>query len=75
MKFNIEVDMPEGCLPNFLGMLKGMEDLGARGASRTISIAIDGDGACRWKFDWDKNLPEGSLPTRDKDGDKHWSCD
>jgi len=57
MKFTIEVDMQDRWVPQFLGMLKYMQQLGGLGSSRTLTFYSDGDGDFRPKFDWDYELP------------------
>ena len=57
MKFTIEVDMPDRWVPQFLGMLKYMQVLGALGGSREIKFYSDGDGDFRPTFEWDEELP------------------
>lgn len=42
----------EPCLAAFVQLCKTMELLGSAGASRTIRVPYDGDGAARLRFDF-----------------------
>lgn len=53
-------------LPQFLGMLKQMQQLGSLGSSRDVIFFADGDGDYRPKFSWPDNLPAPSDPTETK---------
>jgi hypothetical protein len=59
--FTIECTMRERWVPQFLSMLKYMEQLGGLGGSRKVAIYSDGDGDFRPKFsfsiDWSKVEP------------------
>ncbi len=57
-KFTITCEMSERWIPQFLGMLKTMQQLGGLGGSRIVKFYSDGDGDYRPKFEWDKELPK-----------------
>ncbi len=55
--FTITCTMRPRWIPQFLGMLRHMQVLGAQGSSRNVTIFADGDGDFRPRFDW-KDLPD-----------------
>jgi len=74
MKFTIEVEMKDRWVPQFLGMLRYMQRLGAMGGSRTISFYSDGDGDFRPKFEWDSELEVRINGASDKNGDRFFDA-
>ncbi len=48
--FTVTCTMRERWVPQFLGMLKYMEQLGGLGGSRKVTFYSDGDGDFRPKF-------------------------
>jgi len=52
VKFNVQCQMESSWVPQFLGMLKTMEQLGKLGGSRWVRLYSDGDGNFRPKFQW-----------------------
>lgn len=61
-KFNIEVEMEERWIPEFLSMLEHMEHCGDIGTSQLVAMYADGDGDFRPKFkpdvDYDYEEPK-----------------
>lgn len=64
----ITATMPERWMPQFLGMLKTMQDYGAVGMSRKVAIYSDGDGDFNPRFEWDAEV-ELAEPCSNIDGD------
>ncbi len=61
-EFTIRCRMRSRWVPHFLGMLRKMQNLGAIGSSRRVTIFSDGDGDFRPRFDWSEELPQPALP-------------
>ncbi len=62
MKFTVTCEMKDRWVPDFLGMLKTMQDLGKLGCSRNVTLFSDGDGDFRPMFEWNKELPDSVSP-------------
>ncbi len=73
-EFTIKVSMRNRWIPYFLSMLKYMQQLGAAGSSRRVSIFADGDGDFCPKFEWHESLNSGGEPTTDHNGDRHYDA-
>ena len=57
-------------LGEFVGLCKTIESLGGIGASRTIRLDVDGDGAARLQFDYgDSDVASVATPGEDSDFD------
>ena len=67
--FTVKCTMRTRWVPNFLGMLKKMEQYGGMGCSGNITFYADGDGDFRPKFETTVGLPEPANPIKDDDGD------
>lgn len=50
--FTVTCTMKRRWIPQFLGMLKCMQMLGAQGSSRDVTLFADGDGDFRPTFVW-----------------------
>ncbi len=72
-EFTIKVRMQDRWIPHFLGMLQYMQNLGAIGASRQVTIMSDGDGDFRPRFEWDVES-EIAEPMGDKNGDRFYDA-
>jgi hypothetical protein len=66
-RLTITAEMEDRWVPQFLGLLKTMEDYGQVGMSRTVSIYADGDGDFHPKFHWDVTV-ETAEPHMNNDG-------
>lgn len=62
-KFNVQCEMEERWVPEFIGLLKMMQQLGSLGGSRTLSFYSDGDGDFHPTFKWDKDMPTPAQPS------------
>ncbi len=51
-RLDLTVTGSEECLAAFVQLCKTMDLLGRAGASRTIRVPYDGDGAARLRFDY-----------------------
>lgn len=65
--------MSERWVPQFLGMLQQMEELGDVGSSRQVSIFSDGDGDFRPRFGWDIDSIVAD-PTLNSTGDAYYDA-
>jgi hypothetical protein len=72
--FKIECEMEKRWVPQFLAMLKYMQQLGSQGASRKVTLYSDGDGDFRPKFKWDASLPSNAKPFYDINGDRTYDA-
>lgn len=68
--FNLICTMKDRWVPQFLAMLKYMQQLGNMGGSRNVCFYADGDGDFNPKFKWDESLPSDAEAVKDNDGDK-----
>ncbi len=64
--FMVKCTMGPRWVPQFLGMLRRMQYLGAIGSSREVTLYSDGDGDYRPKFEWivDSEPAEGLGPEK-----------
>ena len=69
-KFNIICTMKNRWVPQFLAMLKYMQQLGSMGSSRKVTIYADGDGDFNPMFEWNDSLPSDAEAIKDQDGNK-----
>lgn len=70
--FTIKCTMRSRWVPNFIGMLKTMQNLGNLGGSRWVQFFADGDGDFCPQFEFEKELPKPApgVWKIDKDGDE-----
>lgn len=66
-RLTITAEMEDRWVPHFIGLLKTMEQYGAVGMSRTVSMYADGDGDFHPKFHCDTAV-EPAEPHTDSDG-------
>jgi len=72
-EFTIRVKMQTRWVPHFLGMLRYMQVLGARGSSRMVRFLSDGDGDFRPEFYWDVDT-ELAEPREDDGGNRFYDA-
>lgn len=66
VKFTVDCEMAARWVPQFLGMLKRMQNLGAVGSSRNVTIMSDGDGDFRPKFEANTYIPSAEGQGKEK---------
>jgi hypothetical protein len=68
-KITVSVVGPEDQLRSFVQLCKTIEWCGDVGASRTVQVDVDGDGAACLKFDFGKLDHSAVEPAEDTNGD------
>lgn len=74
VSFTVQCEMEKRWVPQFLAMLKYMQQLGSQGSSRTVALYSDGDGDFRPKFKWESKLPSNATPFYDVNGDRTYDA-
>lgn len=67
-QIKVSVVGPEDQLRSFVQLCKTIQFLGSVGASRTVTVDVDGDGAACLKFDFGK-LDHSAVEPADIDND------